>query len=65
MIKEPEHRRVSCQIDGKTYHGNYWIAGKILVVSTARGGKSTQVGASPAEALAMRLLQELAQVGKA
>lgn len=65
MINEPQRRKVSCEIDGKTFQGNYWIAGKILVVSTAKGGKSTQVGASPAEALAKRLLQEMAQAGKA
>ncbi len=65
MDKEPQRRRITCEFDGKTYQGNYWIAGKILVVSTARGGKSTQVGVLPAEALAKRLLQEMAQVGKA
>ncbi len=32
---------VSCKIDGKTHEGNYWVAGKILVVSTAMDGKST------------------------
>ena len=65
MTKEPQRRAVSCEIDGKTYRGNYWIAGKILVVSTALGGKSTQVGAMSPEALAGDLLRKLAKEGKA
>ena len=65
MTKEPQRHRVSCEIDGKTHNGNYWIAGKILVVSTAKGGKSTQVGSMPAEALAKKLLLQLAEEGKA
>ena len=65
MTKEPQRHRVSCEIDGKTHQGNYWVAGKILVVSTAKGGKSTQLGDMSAEALAKRLLQELAKAGKA
>jgi hypothetical protein len=45
--------------------GTYWIAGKILTVSTGMGGKSKQVGSAPAEARAKQLLQELAKEGKA
>lgn len=61
------HRRypVTCEIDGKAHRGTYWIAGKILIVSTGRGGKSKQVGRTSAEALAKRLLRELAMEGKA
>lgn len=56
---------VTCEIDGKTFRGNYWVAGKILTVSTGMGGKSRQVGTGPAEDLAKQLLQELATEGKA
>lgn len=56
---------VTCEVDGKTYRGTYWVAGKILTVSTGMGGKSRQVGTTPAEDLAKELLRELAQEGKA
>ena len=56
---------VTCEIDGKTHRGTYWIAGKILTVSTGMGGKSRQVGLTPAEILAQELLRELAREGKA
>jgi hypothetical protein len=56
---------VTCEVDGKTYRGTYWVAGKILTVSTGMGGKSRQVGSTPAEALAKQLLHELAKEGKA
>ena len=65
MTKEPQRHRVSCEIDGKRHEGNYWVAGKILVVSTGRGGKSTQLGAMSPEALAGQLLLQLASEGKA
>ena len=57
--------RLTCEIDDKTYKGNYWIAGKILTVSTGMGGKSRQVGTTPAEDLAKELLLHLARKGKA
>jgi hypothetical protein len=65
MSHDPTRQTVTCEIDGKTYRGNYWIAGKILVVSTGMGGKSKQVGSTPAEDLAQQLLRELAKEGKA
>src|SRR5450759_5076308 len=65
MDKNPSRYQVSCEIDGKSHHGTYWVAGKILTVSTGMGGKSTQVGAMPAETLAKQLLAELAKEGKA
>ena len=43
---QPRHP-VTCEIDGKTFKGTYWIAGKILTVSTGMGGKSRQVGTTP------------------
>ena len=56
---------VTCEIDGKVYRGTYWIAGKILTVSTGMGGKSRQVGTTSAEDLAKQLLQQLVKEGKA
>jgi hypothetical protein len=65
MIHDPTRQTITCEIDGKNFKGNYWIAGKILVVSTAKGGKSTQLGALSPEALARQLLRKLAKEGKA
>jgi hypothetical protein len=64
MSHDPTHHPITCEIDGKTYRGNYWIAGKILVVSTGMGGKSKQVGSTPAEILAEQLLRDLVKEGK-
>jgi hypothetical protein len=60
-----QRQRISCVVDGQTFEGNYWIAGKIIVVSTAKGGTSTQVGTKNPEELAAQLLQKLAVEGKA
>lgn len=56
---------VTCDVDGRSYRGSYWIAGKILTVATPRGGHSRQVGSMPHEALARSLLEDLARKGKA
>jgi hypothetical protein len=37
MTKEPTRSLMICEIDGKTYKGTYWVAGKALVVSTGMG----------------------------
>jgi len=65
MDKTPRRYSVTCEIDGKAHKGTYWIAGKILTVSTGSGGKSRQVSSTPAEVLAQQLLLELAREGKA
>jgi hypothetical protein len=65
MDQPPPRYPVTVEIEGRTYKGNYWVAGKILTVSTSRGGKSRQVGSTPAEDLAQQLLQQLAREGKA
>ena len=65
MNGRQEHHRISCEVDGLTYGGNYWIAGKILVVSTAKGGASHQLGSNRPEELATQLLQKLAGEGQA
>ena len=56
---------ITCEIDGKAHKGTYWVAGKILTVSTGLGGKSKQVGTMELEALAKQLLLELVKAGKA
>jgi len=65
MVEQLRRYRVSCEVGGKTYEGNYWIAGKILVVSTAKGGTSTALGDRQPEALARYLLAKLAKESKA
>ena len=65
MTHDPKRYAVTCEIDGKAFKGNYWVAGKILVVSTAKGGRSTQLGSMRAEVLAKKLLVKLAEEGKA
>lgn len=65
MIEPRKRYRVTCEIDGKTFHGNYWEAGMILVVSTAKGGTSTQLAGRNAELLARSMLVSLARDGKA
>lgn len=65
MNPTPSRIPITCDLDGRSFRGTYWVAGKILTVSTGMGGKSKQVGSRSAEALAMQLLQQLAQEGKA
>ena len=65
MNGRQERQRISCVVEGLTYSGNYWIAGKILVVSTAKGGASTQLGGNNPEELAEQLLRKLAVEGRA
>ena len=65
MNGRQQHYRINCEVDGQTFEGNYWIAGKILVVSTAKGGASHQLGTSQPVALAEKLLRQLAKDGKA
>jgi hypothetical protein len=60
-----QRQRISCVVDGQTFKGNYWIAGKILVVSTAKGGDSHQLGTKQPEELAEKLLRKLAGEGRA
>jgi len=54
-----ERYPVSCEIDGEVLTGNYWIAGMILVVSTATGGTSRQLANSKPDDLAKALLRRL------
>jgi hypothetical protein len=65
VSERQQRQRISCEIDGVTVEGNFWIAGKILVVSTSKGGTSHQVGSGDHESLAIQLLRRLASEGKA
>ncbi|MBL8405174.1 MAG: hypothetical protein JNL16_11585 [Dechloromonas sp.] len=60
----PAHRRyerypVSCEIDGEVFSGYYWVAGMILVVSTATGGTSRQLANRQPDDLARTLLRDM------
>ena len=57
MYQRHERHPVSCEIDGNIFTGNYWIAGMILVVSTATGGASRQLANQQPEELAEDLLR--------
>jgi len=63
--KYPQRHPVACEVDGKVFRGTYWVAGKILTVSTGMGGKSRQVGSMSPETLAKQLLGLMAKDGKA
>ncbi|HMV58734.1 MAG TPA: hypothetical protein PKD38_16170 [Nitrospira sp.] len=60
----PRHP-VTCEFEGKTHKGTYWVAGRVLTVATGRGGKSGRVGTTEPQELAMQLLLELVKAGKA
>ena len=65
MVMHIQRHTITCEIDTETYRGTYWVAGKILTVSTGKAGKSRQVGAIPNEVLARQMLEALARDGKA
>ena len=60
----PPRHPITCEIDGKTFRGTYWVAGKILTVATGGGGKSKRVGTMEPGALAKQLLLNLVKSGK-
>ncbi|MCX7181009.1 MAG: hypothetical protein NTX56_20335 [Proteobacteria bacterium] len=62
---EPPRHTFTVEVEGKLHKGTYWLAGKILTVSTGLGGKSKQVGTTEPEDLAKQLLLELVKAGKA
>jgi hypothetical protein len=64
-IRPPPRHPITCEFEGKTHKGTYWVAGKILTVATGGGGKSKPVGTMKPEELAMLLLMELVKAGKA
>jgi hypothetical protein len=60
----PRRHPGTCEFEGKTHKGIYWVAGKILTVATGGGGRSRQVGTMEPQELAMQLLLELVKAGK-
>jgi hypothetical protein len=64
MHHQHERHLVSCEIEGETFTGKYWVAGMILVVSTANGGTSTQLANREPAALAKTLLRDFILAGK-
>ena len=57
---------ITIERDGKTYTGEYRVEkGMMEVTTTAGGRKRTQLGGTPAKALAHLLLSELVSEGKA
>jgi hypothetical protein len=61
----PPRHAFTVEVDGKLHKGTYWVAGKILTVTTGKGSKSKQVGTMEPEDLAKKLLLELVEAGKA
>jgi hypothetical protein len=61
---DPLRYAFTIEVDGNLHKGTYWVAGKILTVSTGLGGKSKQVGTMEPEDLAKKLLLELVEAGK-
>ena len=65
MEMNPPRSPLTCDIDGKTYRGTCRVAGKILIVSAAMGGRSKQLGSAPPGILAEQLLRQMAKDGTA
>jgi hypothetical protein len=56
---------ITTQFSGRTVTGSYSLDGGVVEVRTAHGAKATQLGGSPVEVMARRLLRELAAEVKA
>ena len=61
----PPRDPITCEFEGKTYKGTYWVGGKVLTVATAGGSKSKRVGTMEPEEFSVQLLRELVKAGKA
>jgi hypothetical protein len=55
----PPVGEVSVSIDGVTYRGMYWVENQIVYVKSSLGEKSTRVGESSPETIAILLLSEI------
>jgi hypothetical protein len=66
MARDKPHDWYDIEIEfkGKTVKGRYYVERNVVTVSTWADRKSTQVGGSPPESIARRLLHELAEAGK-
>jgi hypothetical protein len=58
-------RQVTAEFSGHPLSGSYAIVDGMVKVKTPRGEKATQIGSFNAEWVARRLLQELAEEGRA
>lgn len=56
---------VTVECSGNTYKATYRIEKGMIIVSTGRGSKTTQLGSSPPETLARIILGEMINEGKA
>lgn len=66
MARDKSHdwKEIEIQFESRTVKGSYYVESGIVTVSTWADRKSTQVGGSPPEIIARRLLRELAEAGK-
>jgi hypothetical protein len=63
MKRERAPNTVSVTIDGQTHTGDWILERGLVRVSSAYGLKSTQLGGSPGNLIAQRLLRELVEKG--
>jgi hypothetical protein len=55
---------VSLDHDGKSFSGRYQVTSGVITVTCTLGSRTTQLGGSSAESLAIRLLSEIVRAGK-
>jgi hypothetical protein len=55
----PSWRPVAIERDGKAHSGKFYVDGRLITVLYNGRTKTTQLGASDATAIALRLLSEL------
>ena len=53
------HEKISIEINGRLYHGSYYVEKGMIHVSASYGSKVTQLGSSTDHILASRLLSEI------
>jgi hypothetical protein len=56
VVRSSPVRELTVTIDGVTYKGTYYTHGEMVYVQYGTGREETQVGESPAEAIAGMLL---------
>ena len=59
MVRSSPVRKITTEIDGVTHDGTYYTHGSMVYVQYGAGRKETQIGGSPAEAIARLLLSEM------
>jgi hypothetical protein len=58
-------RPIEIEHEGRTIFGKYSTWAGLITVTTERGTKTAEIGATPPKALARIMLRQLAQDGKA